>query len=613
MWGVLLWSLVGLWIATRCAMVLRLPVADCDETYNFVEPLHFLLYGVGMQTWEYSQQYALRSYAFLWLYAGPATAVQWITRAVAAAGHTSVGGISLLADEGLIVYFGYRLVTAVASVFCELVLVKSIPMLFEHSRRSPSTAAKMQCFAVLLLALSTAVGHASFSTLPTSFCMSLLFAALGLWIRLRSFEKCDVCMRRRGAIIGSVVIVVLVGVAGWPFALLLAVPMAINFALKAFRWSLVGAVIAAVLCSVLFVVDGWYFCKPLVCAACNIVGYNVFGAEGRGAELYGVEAWDYFFRNLLLQWSTLFIMGVVVFPCTVLWGLWTVARSEWSPRLKTKGLPAGESVVLAKDVLQVAKYSSGFFIWFVFWMRIPHKEERFMVPAYPFLFVASFSALVSLWPRSGNSWPSTLRRVVVVLTVVCFGICSLGRSAAMEHYYGQPQRMWVDSNVRGFIRAGVHHASATPLAVVCVGKEWYRFPTHFFIPRSEHDGTLQATYRFLQTTSFRGALPKPFVPQEGSCLARADMNDLNRPNTGQYVDLTECSMVWDTLDASRQPTLEQDGWLASAVREPSIQLAPFQLLDPTATPLLCRALYFPFLPYYQRCQRWHSLTVRERR
>ncbi|CAN0396789.1 unnamed protein product, partial [Ectocarpus sp. 13 AM-2016] len=26
-------------------------VGDCDETYNYWEPLHYLLYGFGFQTW----------------------------------------------------------------------------------------------------------------------------------------------------------------------------------------------------------------------------------------------------------------------------------------------------------------------------------------------------------------------------------------------------------------------------------------------------------------------------------------------------------------------------------------------------------------------------------
>lgn len=28
-------------------------VGDCDETFNYWEPTHYLLYGFGFQTWEY--------------------------------------------------------------------------------------------------------------------------------------------------------------------------------------------------------------------------------------------------------------------------------------------------------------------------------------------------------------------------------------------------------------------------------------------------------------------------------------------------------------------------------------------------------------------------------
>jgi hypothetical protein len=33
--------------------------------YNYWEPLHFLLYGKGFQTWEYAPEYAIRSYAYV--------------------------------------------------------------------------------------------------------------------------------------------------------------------------------------------------------------------------------------------------------------------------------------------------------------------------------------------------------------------------------------------------------------------------------------------------------------------------------------------------------------------------------------------------------------------
>lgn len=37
-------------------------ISDCDETFNYWEPTHFLQHNKGLQTWEYSPNYALRSY-----------------------------------------------------------------------------------------------------------------------------------------------------------------------------------------------------------------------------------------------------------------------------------------------------------------------------------------------------------------------------------------------------------------------------------------------------------------------------------------------------------------------------------------------------------------------
>ena len=38
---------------------------DTDEVFGYWEPLHYLLFDKGMQTWEYSPTFAIRSYAFL--------------------------------------------------------------------------------------------------------------------------------------------------------------------------------------------------------------------------------------------------------------------------------------------------------------------------------------------------------------------------------------------------------------------------------------------------------------------------------------------------------------------------------------------------------------------
>ena len=41
------------------------PIQDCDEVFNYWEPTHYIVHGFGLQTWEYSPDYAIRS----WLYA----------------------------------------------------------------------------------------------------------------------------------------------------------------------------------------------------------------------------------------------------------------------------------------------------------------------------------------------------------------------------------------------------------------------------------------------------------------------------------------------------------------------------------------------------------------
>lgn len=58
-------------IVARLVSAIFNNINDCDETFNYLEPLHLLLKGSGLQTWEYSPQYAIRSYAYLWLYAAP--------------------------------------------------------------------------------------------------------------------------------------------------------------------------------------------------------------------------------------------------------------------------------------------------------------------------------------------------------------------------------------------------------------------------------------------------------------------------------------------------------------------------------------------------------------
>lgn len=82
---------------------------------------------------------------------------------------------------------------------------------------------------------------------------------------------------------------------------------------------------------------------------------------------------------------------------------------------------------------------------------------------------------------------------------------------------------------------------------VCVGKEWHRFPSSFFIPQTVSDGK-KVEMRFIQS-EFRGLLPKPFLKSdklvEVTRHIPTEMNNLNQEEISRYVDLDSCDYVVD--------------------------------------------------------------------
>lgn len=52
-------------------------INDCDETFNYWEPLHYLLFGEGFQTWEYSPEYGLRSWFYIFIHSIPSIPVSF--------------------------------------------------------------------------------------------------------------------------------------------------------------------------------------------------------------------------------------------------------------------------------------------------------------------------------------------------------------------------------------------------------------------------------------------------------------------------------------------------------------------------------------------------------
>lgn len=58
-----------IFLAANLVSALFAPIQDCDETFNYWEPTHYLSHGYGLQTWEYSPDYAIRSWLYIGLHA----------------------------------------------------------------------------------------------------------------------------------------------------------------------------------------------------------------------------------------------------------------------------------------------------------------------------------------------------------------------------------------------------------------------------------------------------------------------------------------------------------------------------------------------------------------
>ncbi|KAJ3217517.1 mannosyltransferase [Dinochytrium kinnereticum] len=121
--------------------------------------------------------------------------------------------------------------------------------------------------------------------------------------------------------------------------------------------------------------------------------------------------------------------------------------------------------------------------------------------------------------------------------------------------------------------------------MVCLGKEWYRFPGHYFLPDGMRVGFLRS--------AFRGLLPKYFEGsgRNGTMIIPTTMNDVNREEVDRYVDPTQCSYIIDlhlphVVESSEEPDY-------TAMHREWERVACTQFLDAGRSGRLVRAFWVP--------------------
>ena len=553
-------------LAAHTLAALAHPIQDCDEVFNYWEPTHYLLHGYGFQTWEYSPDFAIRSWAYTALHA------------------LVVAPLKLFARSKAAQFYFLRIVLGFVCALCETRLFAKV-----HATLHPRIAA------LLLFVLATAPGmaHASTAYLPSSFAMyfSTLGAAAFMDWRggLRTAQ--GIWMFGVGACLG------------WPFAAALSIPFLLEevflasltdaAGMVALLWRVVDGVVRTALILACQVGLDWFFYKKLVLVPLNIVLYNVFTSHG--PDLYGTEPWPFYFRNLFLNFHVFFLLALLALPLLI---VQTLFRAQAA---------TGKTSYLRGLV-----FLSPFYLWLAIFTLQPHKEERFMYPAYPFLALNAAVSLHVLLSTLGSADPKALLSRIPV-QIRLFAILAF----------------FAGTLVLSFLRTlGTMTAYAAPLSIyqplhsqnlsdhtnVCLGKEWYRFPSHFLLPPT-------ARGKFIRS-AFTGLLPGEFSPIPsaqgfglfpGTWMVPPGMNDENREDVGKYTEVRRCDFLVDSAMDGQTGTEREPRYVDDEAGWERVRCQRF--LDAGSTGTVGRLVWVPdWAPVPQRWKRkWGEYCLLKRK
>mmetsp|Transcript_18689 Transcript_18689/g.34405 ORF Transcript_18689/g.34405 Transcript_18689/m.34405 type:complete len:623 (+) Transcript_18689:38-1906(+) len=588
-----------LYVAFRVSTANLAPITDCDEVFNYWEPLHFVLYGTGMQTWEYAHQYALRTYAYLLPMAAVAKSFQRLLDWLPPSFHGQLSTMLLLsssdslsqinelgAQNKPLLFAMLRSFLAFFSCYSELSFLSAIQDVI-----SPTMA---HWTAICSL---TAAGnfHASQAFLPSSSVMILW--RLSVANQLRD--------NHASSIFWGLVAVLAVG---WPFCAVLFLSTGFWAVWKAsglgdsppkkFQFGSVMQVLLrtalhAVFIQALVVAIDYHFYGQIVSPIWNIFAYN---AQSGGDELYGVEPLSYYIKNLLLNFNFVSLLGVVSIPVIL---LKKMAERFYPETLFGDDHKKCNNSTTSMEILVLVPM----YIWMAIVFPRPHKEERFLSPIYPMLcFGASITMRETL--RLSNKVFSLLcskkqthksrNNVSLLLGLALLSpsvVISISRSFALHHYYSAPLMIH---------RKLFSHAAASPvlsgnkITYVCTAGEWYRFPSSFFLPPNHQLGFLKS--------SFGGQLPQPFTAsgskRESLNAQVGNFNDINKEEMDRYIDIEQCSFVVELVPFESENSRDIPECLQYMKSDSSAgswtQLASYNYLDTDSTSVLHRILYLPF-------------------
>ncbi|EKD18667.1 Alg9-like mannosyltransferase [Drepanopeziza brunnea f. sp. 'multigermtubi' MB_m1] len=464
------------------------PIQDCDETFNYWEPTHFLSHGYGLQTWEYSPDYAIRSWLYIIL-------------------HALIGNIRRLLPFSTKMgeFYFIRYILAFVCALSQTIMFRVV-----NNTLNPRIA----LFFMMAMVFSPGMFHASASFLPSSFAMYMTMLGMAQFMNWRGGLKTA----------QGIFCFAIGGILGWPFAMALSAPFLFEevvFAFLSSKDALIDAVmrfirgIVAALIVLLFefAISGFFY-KKLVVVPFNIVFYNMFSEPGKGPEIYGTEPWHFYIRNLLLNFNIWFILACLSLPLFTLQKIFS-RQSQ------------GSTITGLRSVI----FMTPFYMWLAIFSFQPHKEERFMYPMYPALALNGAMSLHIVLAAFGQSDPKTLvgkipaKVKLLIVSIFIFGSIDAGLARIFGIYtaYSAPLKIYDPLETIGAYGDSI-----------CFGKEWYRFPSSYHLPKNMRAKFVKSEFSGLLPGEFSEA-KTGFGYWSGAYLIPSGMNDENIEDKGKYV------------------------------------------------------------------------------
>lgn len=159
--------------------------------FNFWEPTHYLDHGYGLQTWEYSPVYSIRS----WLYV---------------AIHATVGKLgSFFLKTKSAEFFAIRVFLAIICASCQTRLYSAI---------CRTLSPRIGLLFLMIVAFSPGMFHSAASFLPSSFTMYTSMLGLTAFLDWRGGQK----------VAQGIMWFALGAIVGWPFAGALVIPLLVE-------------------------------------------------------------------------------------------------------------------------------------------------------------------------------------------------------------------------------------------------------------------------------------------------------------------------------------------------------------------------------------------------